>query len=201
MWSNLTIPGNGNVVLTYVVNIPAAASVGVYHNPAGVKYLDPTRSTAAREVTPVNNNTANRAGAQVGGTTNTTYQTGVSAGASIPGSNYSGLDTGAAGENVTLQADLRVVKTNSGTFVPASTAVGGTYTIAVSNIGRAVQGLTYAADQATPATTSALLGAPYTVTDTLPTGMTLASPPTITGTEAAAGHVLACWRCKLHLHA
>ena len=59
----------------------------------------------------------------------------------------------------------------------------------MSNIGRAVQGLTYAADQATPATTSALLGAPYTVTDTLPTGMTLASPPTIAGTEAAS------WAC------
>lgn len=189
VWSNMTIPGNGNVVLTYVVNIPAAASVGVYHNPAGVKYLDPTRSTAAREVTPVINNTANRAGAQVGGTTNTTYQTGVSAGASILGSNYSGLDTGPAGENVTLQADLRVVKTNSGTFLPASTAVGGTYTLEVSNIGRAVQGLTYATNQATPATTSALLGAPFTVTDTLPTGMTLASPPTITGTEAAS------WAC------
>jgi uncharacterized repeat protein (TIGR01451 family) len=189
VWNNLTIPGNGNVVLTYVVNIPATAAVGVYHNPAGVKYLDPTRSTAAREVTPLTNNTANRAVAQVGGTTNTTYQTGASAGLSIPGSNYSGLDTGPTGEDVTLRADLRVVKTNSGTFSPASTAAGGTYTIAVSNVGRAVQGLTYAADQATPATTSALLGAPYTVTDALPTGMTLESAPTIAGTEAAS------WAC------
>lgn len=189
VWNNLTIPGNGNVLVTYVVNIPAAAPVGTYHNPAGVKYLDPTRSTVAREVTPATNNTSNRAGAQVGGTTNTTYQTGASAGTGIPGGNYSGLDTGLAGENVTLQADLRVVKTNSGTFLPAGTAAGGTYTIAVSNVGRAVQGLTYAADQATPATASALLGAPYNVTDTLPTGMTLASPPTVTGTEAAS------WAC------
>ena len=190
VWSNLTIPGNGNVVLTYVVNIPATASVGVYHNPAGVKYLDPTRSTAAREVAPATNNTANRAGAQVGGTANTTYQTGASTGGSIPGSNYSGLEAGATGENVTLQADLRVVKTNSGAFVPSgSVAAGGTYTLAVSNIGRAIQGLTYAANQATTATVSALLGAPYTVTDTLPTGMTLASAPTITGTEAAS------WTC------
>lgn len=189
VWNNLTIPGNGNVVLTYVVNIPATASAGVYHNPAGVKFLDPTRSTAAREVTPATNNTANRAGAQVGGSIITTYQTGVSAGLSIPGSNYSGLDSGLAGEDVTLQADLRVVKTNSGTFLPASNAAGGTYTVAVSNVGRAVQGLTYAADQATPATVSTLLGAPYTVTDTLPTGMTLASPPTVTGTEAAS------WTC------
>ncbi|MEQ1535303.1 MAG: hypothetical protein ABL923_05445 [Burkholderiaceae bacterium] len=189
VWNNLTIPANGNVVLTYVVNVPATASVGVYHNPAGVKYLDPTRSTAAREVTPATNNAANRAGAQVGGTTNTTYQTGASAGVSIPGSNYSGLDTGLAGENVTLQADLSIVKTNSGTFLPASTSAGGTYTVAVSNVGRAVQGLTYATNQATPATVSTLLGAPYTITDTLPTGMTLASPPTISGTEAAS------WAC------
>ena len=189
IWSNITIPGNGTATLTYTVNIPASAPVGVFHNPAGVKYLDPTRSTAAREVTATTNNTANRAGAQVGGTTNITYETGSVAGTNVLGSNYSGLDSGAAGENVTLQADLRVTKTSSGTFTPASTAAGGTYTVEVSNVGRAIQALTYAADQATPATTSALLGAPYTVTDTLPTGMTLASAPTITGTEAAS------WSC------
>lgn len=123
----------------------------------------------------------------MGYTANNTYQTGSVAGTNVLGSNYSGLDTGPAGEKVTLQADFRVVRTNSGTFLPASTTTGGINTIAVSNMGRAVQALTYAADQATPATTSALLGAPYTVTDTLPTGMTLASAPTITGTEAASG--------------
>jgi uncharacterized repeat protein (TIGR01451 family) len=185
IWSNVTIPGNGTATLTYTVNIPASAPAGVYHNPAGVKYLDPTRSTAGREVTATSNNTANRAGAQVGGTTNSTYEGGSVAGTSVVGSNYNGLVAGSAGEDITLQADLRVVKTNSGTFLPASTAAGGTYTIAVSNVGRAVQALTYAADQATPATVSALLGAPYTVTDTLPTGMTLANAPTIAGAEAA----------------
>ena len=189
IWSNVTIPGNGTATLTFTVNIPAAAPVGVFHNPAGVKYIDPTRSAAGREITANTNNTSNRAGAQVGGTANNTYQTGSVAGNNVLGSNYSGLDTGLAGENVTLQADLRVVKTSSGTFSPASTAAGGTYSIAVSNVGRAVQALTYAADQATPATVSALLGAPYTVTDTLPTGMTLASPPTIAGTDAAS------WTC------
>jgi uncharacterized repeat protein (TIGR01451 family) len=189
IWSNVTIAGNGAATLTYTVTIPASAPVGVFHNPAGVKYIDPTRSTAGREIAANTNNAANRAGAQVGGTTNNTYQTGSVAGTNVLGSNYSGLDTGLAGENVTLQADLRVVKTNSGTFVPTGTAAGGTYTLAVSNVGRAVQALTYAADQATPATVSELLGAPYTVTDTLPTGMTLASSPTITGTEAAS------WAC------
>lgn len=189
IWSNVTIAGNGTATLTYTVTIPANAPVGVFHNPAGIKYVDPTRSTAGREITANTNNTANRAGAQVGGTANNTYQTGSVAGTNVLGSNYSGLDTGLAGENVTLQADLSVVKTNSGTFLPASTAAGGTYTIAVSNVGRAVQALTYAADQATPATVSALLGAPYTVTDTLPIGMTLASSPTISGTEAAS------WAC------
>lgn len=189
LWSNVTIPGNGSATLTYTVTIPATAPVGVFHNPAGVKYIDPTRSTAGREITAITNNTANRAGAQVGGTANTTYQTGSVAATNVVGSNYSGLDTGPAGENVTLQADLRVVKTNSGAFVPSGTAAGGSYTLAVSNVGRAVQALTYAADQATPATVSALLGAPYTVTDTLPAGMTLASAPAITGTEAAS------WAC------
>ena len=189
LWGNVTIPGNGTATLTYTVTVPATAPVGVFHNPAGVKYIDPTRSTAGREIAANTNNTANRAGAQVGGTANNTYQTGSVAATNVLGSNYSGLDTGLAGENVTLQADLRVLKTNSGTFLPSGTAVGGTYTVAVSNVGRAVQGLTYAADQATPSTTSALLGAPYTVTDTLPTGMTLASAPTIAGTEAAS------WAC------
>lgn len=190
LWGNVTIPGNGTASLTYTVNIPATAPVGVFHNPAGVKYLDPTRSTAGREIAANTNNTANRAGAQVGGTANTTYQTGSVAGTNVLGSNYSGLDSGAAGENVTLQTDLRVDKTNSGTFIPSGTATGGTYTIAISNVGRAVQALTYATDQATPATTSALLGSPYTVTDTLPTGMTLASAPLVSGTEAAS------WACS-----
>ena len=189
VWSNVTIPGNGTATLTFTVNIPASAPAGVFHNPAGVKYIDPTRSVAGREITAFTNNTANRAGAQVGGTTNNTYQTGSVAGTNVLGSNYSGLDAGLGGENVTLLADLLVVKTNSGTFVPADTAVGGTYTVVVSNVGRAVQGLTYATDQTTPTTVSALLGAPYTVTDTLPAGMTLASSPTIAGTEAAS------WAC------
>jgi uncharacterized repeat protein (TIGR01451 family) len=185
LWSNVTIPGNGTATLTYTVNIPASAPVGVFHNPAGVKYLDPTRSTAGREIAANTNNTANRAGAQVGGTANNTYQTGSVAGTNVLGSNYNGLDSGTTGENVTLQADLRVDKTSSGTFIPSGAATGGTYTIGVSNVGRAVQALTYAADQATPATTSSLLGAPYTVTDTLPTGMTLASVPVVSGAEAA----------------
>ncbi len=191
LWSNVTIPGNGSATLTYTVTVPATAPVGVFHNPAGVKYVDPTRSPAGpgREITALTNNTSNRAGAQVGGTAITTYQTGSVAGTNVLGSNYSGLDAGPAGENITLQADLRVVKTNSGAFVPSGTFAGGTYTVAVSNVGRAVQGLTYAADQATPATVSALLGAPYTVTDSLPAGMTLASAPTIAGTEAAS------WTC------
>jgi Domain of unknown function DUF11 len=185
LWGNVTIPGNGTATLTYTVNIPATAPAGVFHNPAGLKYIDPTRSTAGREIAANTNNTANRAGAQVGGTANNTYQTGSVAASNVLGSNYSGLDTATTGENVTLQADLSVLKTNSGTFSPSGTAAGGTYTIAVSNVGRAVQTLTYAANQATPATVSALLGAPYTVTDTLPTGLTLASAPIVTGTEAA----------------
>jgi uncharacterized repeat protein (TIGR01451 family) len=185
VWSNVTIPGNGSVTLTYTVNIPATAPVGTYQNSAGVKYIDPTRNTAGREITANTNNTSNRAGAQVGGTANNTYQTGSVAGTNVLGSNYNGLEAGPAGENITLQADLQVVKTNSGTFVPSGAAAGGTYTLAVNNVGRAVQTLTYAADQATAATVATLLGAPYTVTDTLPTGMTLAGPPVLSGTEAA----------------
>jgi uncharacterized repeat protein (TIGR01451 family) len=185
VWSNLTIPSGGSVAIQYLVNIPATATVGVYHNPAGVKYLDPTRSTATREVTPSTNNIANLAGAQVGGTTNTTYETGSLATTNLLGSNYSGLVAGAATENVTLLADLSVTKTHVGTFSPSGSALAGTYTIVARNNGRGINTLTYAANQATPATVAQLTAAPFTVVDTLPTGFSLNAAPTITGTDAA----------------
>ncbi len=186
VWNNLTIPGNGNVVLTFVVTVPVTASAATYHNPAGVKYLDPTRTVATREVAPAANNTSNRAGAQVGGTVNTTYETGASAGGAIPGSNYNGLVAGAAGENVTLTADLSVVKTHTPATLPISgAALAGTYTIVVRNNGRAIQDVTYAGNQTTDATLAQLTAAPLTVTDTLPTGFSLDSTPTVTGADAA----------------
>jgi uncharacterized repeat protein (TIGR01451 family) len=172
---SVTIPGSGSASVTYTVNIPATEPAGVYHNPAGVQYRDPTRTAATTVVTPLTNNTANRAGAQVGGTTVTTYQGGV--GGNVPGSNYSGLEGGPATENITLQADLSVTKTHSpATWVPG--AAGQSYSVIVRNNGRAISALTYATDQATTAAAAEIGGNPVTVTDTLPAGVTLSATPT-----------------------
>ncbi len=189
VWANLNIPGNGSVTLTYVVNIPASAPVGVFHNPAGVRYLDPTRSTVGREIAPLTNNTANRAASQVGGTANTTYETGSLAGSSVAGSNYGGLVAGTAGEDIKLVADFSVTKTHAINPMPVSGAeLSGTYTVVLTNAGRALKAITYAVDQATTATVAQLTGA-LTLTDTLPTGFTLNAAPVLTGSDSAS------WSC------
>lgn len=182
VWSNLTIPGlssgtPGVVTLSFVVSVPASAPVGCFHNPAGVKYLDPTRSTAGREIAPATNNTANRAGAQVGGTTLTAYETSPGSGTTVPGSQYSGLAAGPASEDVCLQGDLSITKS-----APASVTAGQTltYTLSPRNNGRAIRDLSFSADQATDAANSnaatrVLANGVVRVTDTLPAGVTITS--------------------------
>lgn len=191
VWSNLTIPGltsgtPGRVTLSFVVSVPASAPVGCFHNPAGVKYLDPTRSTAGREITPATNNTANRAGAQVGGTTNTAYETNPGPGTTVGGSQHSGLVAGPASDDVCLQGDLSITKS-----APASVTAGQTltYTLTPRNNGRTIRDLTFATDQAADATNSnagtrVLANGVVRVTDTLPAGLV------ITGTIAPTG-----WTC------
>jgi trimeric autotransporter adhesin len=166
--------------------------VGCFHNPAGVKYLDPTRTTAGREITPATNNTANRAGAQVGGTANTTYE---GTGGAVPGSNYSGLAGGLAGEDICLLGDLSITKT-----APATVTAGQTlsYTLTPRNNGRAIRDLTFAADQATPATNSdaasrVLANGVVRVIDTLPAGVTVTTALAPAGwTCTAIGQTVTC---------
>jgi uncharacterized repeat protein (TIGR01451 family) len=162
--------------------------VGCFHNPAGVKYLDPTRVSAGREITPSANNTANRAGAQVGGTGNTSYETSPGSSSTVPGSNHSGLPAGPTLDDVCLQGDLSVGKT-----APASLAAGQTLTYALSprNNGRAIRDLSFSTDQATDAsnaspTTRVLANGLVRVVDTLPNGIT------ITNAIAPVG-----WSCSL----
>lgn len=197
-WANMTIPAAVNGVastttLSFVVSIPATATVGCYQNPAGVKYLDPTRSTAGREITPSTNNTANRAGAQVGGTANTTYETAPGGTTTVGGSNYSGLASGPTTEDVCLNGDLSVTKT-----APASATAGSTvtYTITPRNNGRAIADLSYATDQATPQTgTGTLAFNTVRVVDTLPVGVTLTAGPSPTNwTCSTAGQTVTCNR-------
>jgi uncharacterized repeat protein (TIGR01451 family) len=193
VWANITIPGltggtPGVVTLSFVASVPASAPVGCFHNPAGVKYLDPTRSTAGREITPATHNTANRAGAQVGGTTNTAYETDPGPGTTVGGSQHSGLVAGPASDDICLLGDLSITKS-----APASVTAGQTltYTLTPRNNGRAIRDLSYSADQATDAAnanaaTRVLANGALRVTDTLPAGLTISSA------IAPAG-----WNCNL----
>ena len=181
---NLTIPGNGSVTVNYSVTIPDAAAIGTYHNSAGVQFLDPTRTTATRVVTPTTNNTANRcssvgasttgcsaSGNTVAATTNTTYESG---GAAVAGSHYSGLVAGTTGEDVTLLPDLSITKTASAaSFIVG--ASGQSYSIIGRNNGRAIADQVFNTSQATGALATALVGPVLNITDTLPTGITVSS--------------------------
>lgn len=193
-WNTFFVAPGGSIAITYTVNIPDTASVGIYHNDAGVTYLDPTRSTAGRKIAPATNNTANRAGAAYN--TNTTYQTGQLAGQSVGGSNYSGLEAGPAVEDVRLQPDLSISKARASS---GALQVGATdsYTLVARNNGRAIANLTYAANQATAATNAGagtiLTGGTVVVTDTIPAGFAIGTitPPANWGCTVA-GQLVTC---------
>jgi len=200
VWSNLTIPGltsgtPGVVTISFVVSVPASAPVGCFHNPAGVKYLDPTRSTAGREIAPATHNTANRAGAQVGGTANTTYETDPGTGTAVGGSHHSGLVGGPASDDVCLQGDLSITKS-----APASVTAGQTltYTLTPRNNGRTIRDLSYSADQATDAAnanagTRVLANGLVRVTDTLAAGLSIVNPINPTGWSCGlSGQTVTC---------
>lgn len=202
VWANLTIPGltagtPGVVTLSFVVSVPASAPVGCFHNPAGVKYLDPTRSSAGREIAPATHNSANRAGAQVGGTANTTYETDPGSGTTVPGSQHSGLVAGPASDDVCLQGDLSITKS-----APANVTAGQTlsYSLTPRNNGRAIRDLSYSADQATDAananpSTRVLTDGVLRVTDTLPAGLTVTSAFAASGWSCTqTGQNLSCDR-------
>ncbi|MEO8002790.1 MAG: hypothetical protein ABI644_13020 [Arenimonas sp.] len=192
---NLTIPGNGTVTLTYAATIPDTAGIGTYHNSAGVQFLDPTRTTATRVVTATTNNTANRcsspgasttgcsaSGNSVAATTNTTYEAGAAA---VAGSQYSGLVAGNTGEDVVLLPDLSITKTASA----ASFTIGAasqSYTIVGRNNGRAIANQVFNTNQATDALATALVAPTLSITDTLPTGITVSS---------VTSSVPAVWTC------
>jgi mucin-19 len=190
-WSNFFIAPikNGvpsSITIDFAVTIPATASVGCYHNPAGFTFLDPTRTTAAgTQLTAATNNGANRAGA--------TYGTSAYAGnliANVAGANYSGLAAGPTAEDVCIRPDLSITKTNSN----ATPAAGGTfnYTLTARNNGHPIADTTFATNQTTTATAAA--NGPTLanlVTDTLPTGIVLNATPTgtnwtCTGTAGAS---------------
>lgn len=163
------LPQNGSITVSFVASIADTAAVGTYHNPAGVIFLDPTRtSTAVRMVSPLVNVSANRTG--VSYSSNTAYASGATA--NVGGSNYSGLAAGPTTEDVALLADFSVIKTtNTPTFTVG--AAGLQYIVVARNNGRAVADQVYASTQATGQSATAIVSTSPTVTDTLPAGMKL----------------------------
>lgn len=159
------------VTVTFRVSIPDTATVGTYHNGAGITFLDPTRPVTTRTVSPLTAVTANRSGtAYSANTTYANFNGGIAT--SVGGANYSGTVAGPTGEDVRLLPDFRISKT-----APATAAAGTTYnyTITPSNNGRAIAVQVYSSTQATDvalANLGTVLGAsPLTLTDTLPTGV------------------------------
>jgi mucin-19 len=179
-----------SMTISFVINVPATAPVGCYHNPAGFTLLDPTRlaADATREMTSATNNGANRSATNY--SANTTYASGGTT--TLAGSNYSGLAAGPATEDVCLQGDLAVTKAVSTTTVAAGQTV--VYTLTPTNNGRQVRALTFAADQTTDATATQLLSAGgLRVVDTLPAGVTLTSGFTGTGWACTSvGQTVTC---------
>jgi uncharacterized repeat protein (TIGR01451 family) len=158
---------NGSITLSFVATIPNTATVGVYHNPAGVIFLDPTRTTTvARMVSPLTNVTANRIGVAYSG--NTAY----ASGGNVGGSNYSGQVAGPTTEDVTLLPDLSVTKSlNTPTFTLGATSLS--YVIVGRNNGRPIANQVWATTQATDQSATVIVSTSPAITDTLPSGMTL----------------------------
>lgn len=160
------------VTVTFRVSIPDTATVGTYHNGAGVTFLDPTRPAASTlSVSPLTAVNANRTGTPY--SVNTTYArfNGLAT-VNVGGSNYNGLVAGPSGEDVRLLPDISITKT-----APATAAVNSTYayTLTPRNLGRAIAVQVFASTQATDVSLanlgSVLAASPLTLTDTLPTGV------------------------------
>ncbi len=196
-WSSFAVaPINngtpGAVTVNFVVNIPDTAAVGTYHNGAGVSFLDSTRAAAStRTVAPLTGVTANRSSTAYGPTTYANYAG--AATTNVLGSHYSALQGGPTGEDVRLIPNLSILKTAPATATPGTTF---SYTITPRNSGRGIGSQTYAVSQATSVTTAnvplVLGSSPVTVTDTLPSGVTLSTSLSGTGWTCTGASVVVC---------
>lgn len=169
------------VTVTFRVSIPNTATVGTYHNGAGITFLDPTRPVTTRTVSPLTAVTGNRSATPY--SANTTYANFNGAAlTNVGGANYNGLVAGPSTEDVRLLPDISITKTGS-----TSAAVNATfnYTLTPRNNGRAIAVQTFASTQATDVLLAnlgtVLAASPLSLTDTLPTGV--AATNTFSGTN------------------
>ena len=165
------------VTVTFRVSIPDTATIGTYHNGAGVTFLDPTRPATTRTLSPLTAVSANRSGTPYSAATAYANFNGAAT-TNVGGAKYSGLVPGPSAEDVRLLPDISINKT-----APATANAGTTYsyTITPRNNGRAIADQVFAATQATDALASVLISSPLTLTDTLPTGVLATN--TFTGTN------------------
>lgn len=91
-FGDYTIPEGGSVAVTFPVDIAAGTAPGTYQNPAFVSFLDPSRNTSGRLISPA-------AGANPG-TAATTFESGAQGGQDVGGTNY--VATSSAGEDVVI---------------------------------------------------------------------------------------------------
>ncbi len=160
------------VTVTFRVSIPNTATVGTYHNGAGITFLDPTRPAAStRSVSPLTAVNANRSSTAYSANTSYANFNGAAA-TSVGGANYSGLVAGPTTDDVRLLPDISITKT-----APATAAANSTYnyTLTPRNNGRAIAVQVFASTQATDVLLAnlgtVLAASPLTLTDTLPTGV------------------------------
>ncbi|MGE3349927.1 MAG: hypothetical protein AB7I35_21060 [Ramlibacter sp.] len=181
----LTAPSQ--LTFSFVASIPDTATVGTYHMPVGIEFLDPTRLAAqpTRLVSPATLASANRTATAYAATTYANYN---GAGTTnVAGSNYNGLVAGPTTEDVQLIADFSVTKTAPASVTPLVTF---SYVITARNNGRPIGSQSYSVSQASDVSTAnvpATFGSsPLTVTDSF-TG----SGVTLTTAFAGAG-----WSCS-----
>jgi uncharacterized repeat protein (TIGR01451 family) len=197
-WGSFFLDQGASMTITFTVNIPNTATVGLYHNSAAFSYVDPTRLAGdpaqRRLVTTAANNGASRNGTNA--SNNTTHASGPTT--NVPGANYSGLPGGPASDDVRLQPDLSISKTVNTSTVGAGQTLN--YTLTARNNGRTITDITFTANQANTATnanpaTQILAGSIVRVTDTLPSGLTVTTAFAGAGwTCTQTGQVLSCTR-------
>ncbi|TAG46607.1 MAG: isopeptide-forming domain-containing fimbrial protein [Betaproteobacteria bacterium] len=146
-----------SLAYTIPILVDATTPSGTYQNDAGVRYLDPTRSTATRLVSSDTTDVTNPAGTAI------TYETGSTT--NVLGSNYDGNLVSNTGEDIlVLPPNITVAKVVSSGGGSNSPVI---YTVTVTNTGAAGS---YALSD-TPA---------------FGTGVTVAAAPTCTNTSSPA---------------
>ncbi|PSR53277.1 hypothetical protein AHMF7605_06900 [Adhaeribacter arboris] len=149
-WGTFYIPSGGSVQIIFTVNISNSAALNTaIQNSASASYLDPTRTSFSRLVTM-----------DIVSADNKTYETGASAGADVPGSNYTG--TSATSEDVTVKLPVDVAVTN--------TVSAGAY-----YVGKEVTYTVTATNNSSASSTGLV------ITDLLPAGLTFVSATPVIG--------------------